>query len=259
MVDIHSHILFGIDDGPIEIEESIDMIRQAVSVGYTDIVCSSHYLIGRFENLNYDKNFEILKNRILEEKILLNIHKGNEFALDPEFSAHENRINKMAGSRYILVELKDELIYGACKSFFKNVIAKGYIPIFAHVERYPHIKVQEFRELVDMGVVLQMNIRMAVNPIPKAKYLLENGYISIIATDSHRMGRRDYNIDEYLKKLESSLGRELFQVLTEENPRKVIEDKEIVTEIKYEGDGDEEKKVNGIGRIFSNLFNKFFK
>ena len=44
MVDIHSHILFGIDDGPIEIEESIDMIRQAVSVGYTDIVCSSHYL-----------------------------------------------------------------------------------------------------------------------------------------------------------------------------------------------------------------------
>lgn len=85
MVDIHSHILFGIDDGPIEIEESIDMIRQAVSVGYTDIVCSSHYLIGRFENLNYDKNFEILKNRILEEKIPLNIHKGNEFALDPEF------------------------------------------------------------------------------------------------------------------------------------------------------------------------------
>ncbi|MEF2600952.1 MAG: hypothetical protein U0M80_06640, partial [Fusobacterium mortiferum] len=86
-----------------------------------------------------------------------------------------------------------------------------------------------------------------------------NGYISIIATDSHRMGRRDYNIDEYLKKLESSLGRELFQVLMEENPRKVIEDKEIVTEIKYEGDGNEEKKVNGIGRIFSNLFNKFFK
>ena len=69
------------------------------------------------------KNFEILKNRILEEKIPLNIHKGNEFALDPEFSAHENRINKMAGSRYILVELKDELIYGACKSFFKNVIS----------------------------------------------------------------------------------------------------------------------------------------
>ena len=110
-----------------------------------------------------------------------------------------------------------------------------------------------------MGVVLQMNLRMAANPIPKAKYLLENGYISIVATDSHRLGRRDYNIGEYLKKLEVYLGRKFFQVLTEENPRKIIEDKEIVTEIKYKGDGNEEKKINGISSIFSNLFNKFFK
>lgn len=259
MVDIHSHILFGIDDGPIEIDESLEMIRQAVAVGYTDIVCSSHYLIGRYENLNYDKNFEILKNRIIEEKIPLNIHRGNEFALDSGFSEHEKRINSMAGGRYLLVELKGELIFTVCKNFFRGLLDRGYIPIFAHVERYPQIKVQEFKELVDMGVVLQMNLRMAVNPIPKAKYLLENGYISIIATDSHRIGRRDYNVDEYLKKLEGYLGREFFQVLTEINPRKVIENKEIVTEIKYEGDGDEEKKINGIGSIFSNLFNKFFK
>ena len=259
MVDIHSHILFGVDDGPIEIEESIEMIRQAVSVGYTDIVCSSHYFIGRYENFNYDRNFEILKNRILEENIPLNIHKGNEFALDPDFLLHESKINRVAGSRYILVEIKNELIYGVCKGFFKGVLAKGYIPIFAHVERYPHIKVQEFKELVEMGVVLQMNLRMAVTPIPKAKYLLENGYISIVATDSHRLGRRDYDIDEYLKKLEFYLGRELFQVLTEENPRKIIEDKKIVTKIKYEGDGNEEKKGNRISSIFSNLFNKFFK
>lgn len=259
MVDIHSHILFGIDDGPMEIEESIEMIKQAVSVGYTDIVCSSHYLIGKYENLNYDKNFEVLKKRVLDEKISLNIHKGNEFALAPEFSSHEKRINKIAGSRYILVEIKDEVIYRACKIFFKNIIDKGYIPIFAHVERYPHIKVREFKELIELGVVLQMNLRTAVNPSAKAKYLLENGYISIIATDSHRMGKRDYNVDEYLKKLELCLGEEFFQMLTEKNPRKVIENKEIKIEIKYEGDDNEKKKVNGISNVFSNFFNKFFK
>lgn len=259
MVDIHSHILFGIDDGAIDIAESIELIKQAVSVGYTDIVCSSHYLIGRFENREYDKNFEILKARILEEKIPLKIHKGNEFALDSEFFQHEKKINTIAGSRYILVELKDELIFGACKNFFKGLLAKGYIPIFAHVERYPHIKVQEFRELVDLGVVLQMNLRMATNPIPKAKYLLENGYISIVATDSHHLGRRDYNIVEYLKKLELNLGRELFQVLTEINPRKVIENKKIDVEVKYEGDDNDKEKVNGISGIFNSLFNRFFK
>lgn len=259
MVDIHSHILFGIDDGAVDIDESLALIRQAISVGYTDVVCSSHYLIGRFENINYEKNFEILKGRILEEKLPFNIHKGNEFALDLGFNKHEEKINTIAGGRYILVELKDELIYGACKNFFKSVIEKGYIPIFAHVERYPQIKIKEFRELVEMGVILQMNLRMAANPIPKAKYLLDHGYISIIATDSHCVGRRDYNVDEYLKKLELYLGKEFFQVLMEINPRKVIEDKEIVVEIKYEGDDNEEKKVNGISSIFSRLFSKFFK
>lgn len=259
MVDIHSHILFGIDDGALDIDESLALIGQAVSVGYTDIVCSSHYLIGRFENINYDRNFEILRQRIIDEKIPLNIHRGNEFGLDLGFNDHEKKINTIAGGRYILVELKDELIFAACKNFFKAVIAKGYIPVFAHVERYPQIKLQEFRELIDMGVILQMNLRMAANPIPKAKYLLEHGYISVIATDSHRIGKRDYDVSEYLKKLELRLGKEFFQVLTEINPRKIIEDKEIIVEIKDKGDDDEEKKVNGISSIFSRLFSKFFK
>lgn len=259
MVDIHSHILFGVDDGPIEIDESIEMIKQAVSVGYTDIVCSSHYLIGRFENLEYDKNFELLKKRVEEENIPLNIHRGNEFALDLEFASHEKRINTIAGGRYLLVELKDELIFRACKSFFKGVIDKGYVPIFAHVERYPQIKVQEFKELVEMGVILQMNLRMAVNPIPKAKYLLENGYISVVATDSHRLGRRDYNVGEYLEKLKIAQGREFFQVLTEVNPRKILNNESIEVRINCEGDDNEKKRVNGISSIFRSLYDKFFK
>lgn len=259
MIDIHSHILFGVDDGAIDIEESLSLARQAVAVGYTDIVCSSHYLIGRFENQNYNENFETLKNRLLEEKIPLNIHKGNEFALDMGFFEHEGKINSMAGSKYLLVELKRELIFVACKAFFKEILAKGYIPIFAHVERYPQIKISEFRELVEMGVVLQMNLKAVASPKHKVRYLLENGYISIIATDSHRIGKRDYNVGEYLKNLERYLGKEFFRLLMEVNPRKVIESKEIVTVIKYEGDSDEKKKTNGIGNVFSDLFNELFE
>ena len=61
MVDIHSHILFGVDDGAKDIEESMELLKQAVSVGYTDIVCSSHYYIGLYENSNYLTNFNLLK------------------------------------------------------------------------------------------------------------------------------------------------------------------------------------------------------
>ena len=62
MVDIHSHILFGVDDGAKDIGESIELLKQAVSVGYTDIVCSSHYYIGLYENRNYLTHFNLLQD-----------------------------------------------------------------------------------------------------------------------------------------------------------------------------------------------------
>ncbi len=67
-----------------------------------------------------------MRQRIIDEKIPLNIHRGNEFGLDLGFNDHEKKINTIAGGRYILVELKDELIFAACKNFFKAIIAKGY-------------------------------------------------------------------------------------------------------------------------------------
>ena len=67
MVDIHSHILFGVDDGAKDLKESLELLKQAEKVGYTDIVCSSHYYIGKFENKNYDENFSILNEAIQED------------------------------------------------------------------------------------------------------------------------------------------------------------------------------------------------
>ena len=79
-----------------------------------------------------------------------------------------------------------------------------------------------------MGVVLQMNLRSAVGDLPKTKYLLENRYIDVIATDTHKYGKRDYNIKEKLDKLKSVVGDEYFQLLTEINPRKIINNKNIL-------------------------------
>ncbi|MFR1675540.1 MAG: CpsB/CapC family capsule biosynthesis tyrosine phosphatase, partial [Fusobacterium sp.] len=85
MVDIHSHILFGVDDGAKDIEESIELLKQAVSVGYTDIVCSSHYYIGLYENRNYLTHFNLLQDEIKRLNIPINIYLGNEFNLDSEY------------------------------------------------------------------------------------------------------------------------------------------------------------------------------
>ena len=255
MVDIHSHILFGVDDGAKDIEESIELLKQAVSAGYTDIVCSSHYYIGLYENSNYLINFNFLKEEIKRLEIPINIYLGNEFNLDSEYFSHKKRINTINNGKYFLVEIKSNIIYSICKDFFQMLIEKGVTPIFAHVERYNQIRVEELIELSRMGVVLQMNLGSAVGELPKAKYLLENRYIDIIATDTHKYGKRDYNIKEKLDKLKSIVGDEYFQLLIEINPKKVINDENI---LKLKGEKNEFKKSDGISSIFSKLWNKLW-
>ena len=256
MVDIHSHILFGVDDGAKDIEESIELLKQAVSVGYTDIVCSSHYYIGLYENSNYLTNFNLLQKEINRLNIPINIYLGNEFNLDSEYFSHKDKINRINNGKYFLVEIKSNIIYSICKDFFQMLLEKGVTPIFAHIERYNQIRVEELIELSQMGVVLQMNLGSAVGELPKAKYLLGNRYIDIIATDTHKYGKRDYNIKEKLDKLKSIVGDEYFQLLTEINPKKVINNENI---LKLKGEKNEFKKSDGISSIFSNLYSKLFR
>lgn len=257
MVDIHSHVLFGIDDGAKNIEESIELLKQAKSVGYTDIVCSSHFYIGRYENRSYNQNFTELEERIKKERIGIRIHKGNEFALDGKYLSYKNKIHTINGGKYLLVELCTLLFYPICRDFFKNLLQRGIIPIFAHVERYPHIKMEEFKELTDMGVILQMNLRAAAEYSPKIEYMLTKGYISLICTDAHNIARRNYDISQYIEKLKLNIGEELFEQLTEINPRKIINNEKIDIQIKGE---EYEKEGNNIIRsIFSTLQNKLFR
>lgn len=256
MVDIHSHILFGVDDGAKDIEESIELLKQAVSAGYTDIVCSSHYYIGLYENSNYLTNFYLLNEEIKRLNIPINIYLGNEFNLDSEYFSHKDKINRINNGKYFLVEIKSNIIYSICKDFFQMLLEKGVTPIFAHIERYNQIRVEELIELSQIGVVLQMNLGSAVGELPKVKYLLKNRYIDIIATDTHKYGKRDYNIKEKLDKLKSIVGDEYFQLLTEINPKKVINNENI---LKLKGEENEFKKSDGISSIFSNLYSKLFR
>lgn len=254
MVDIHSHILYGVDDGPEGIDESIELLKQAISVGYTDIVCSSHYYIGRFENVNYHKNFSLLQERIKKDNLSIEIYKGNEFALlTTDFSKYNEKVNRINGGKYLLVELKDNLIYPICKNFFKSLLSQGIVPIFAHIERYPHLKVRELIELQDMGVILQVNLRTAVSSLERVDYLLKNRYIGVIATDTHRLGRRDYDIQELLDKLKIKVGKEYFNILTEINPRNIINSEDIE---RGRVDSDEVKKINRVVSFFSSLWSK---
>ena len=255
MVDIHSHILYGVDDGAKDIEESIKLLRQAESVGYTDVVCSSHYYIGRFENKNYKENFYNLQKKIKELGIKINIYLGNEFTLDSDYLEHFKNINRINNGKYLLVELKDYVPYSSCKRFFKKLLQDGIVPILAHIERYPHLDREDFIRFKKQGVLLQMNLNSTIHPSKRIKFLLEEKYIDVVATDSHRYGTRDYDVEEKLKILKEKLGNEYFNLVTEINPRKIINNENIEKNI---GEKNELKKNNGISIFFNRLWNKLF-
>ena len=232
MIDIHSHILFGVDDGAKTVEDSLELLKQAEQNGYTDIVCSSHFYIGRFENENYNKNFKILKKRIKDENIKINIYKGNEVAFLDGALENIKNINTINGTKYMLVEFKKGLLYPLYKGFLEKLINMGYIPVLAHIERYPFIKFEEFKELYKMGVVFQMNIKTVELLSPMMEYFLKNSYIKLVATDTHNILRRNYDVGKNLKKLKNLVGEKSFLELTYENPKKILNNEKINFEIK---------------------------
>lgn len=257
MIDIHSHILFGVDDGAKNIEESITLLRQAEKLGITDIVCSSHYYMGRYENKEYNKNFENLKDEINKQGIKIKIYKGNEIALFGNVFSRLGKINTINNSKYVLVELKRGLIFSLYKEFLQKLIDLGYKPILAHIERYPFIKLREFKELYNMGVIFQMNIKTVEILTPKTEYFLTEGYVKIIASDVHNIEVRNYELSSYFDKLKKLIGEDRLKELTYENPKKILNNEDIIL-VEIEGANDEVTKINSSSGLFKSIWNKLF-
>ena len=257
MIDIHSHILFGVDDGAKNIEESITLLRQAEKLGITDIVCSSHYYMGRYENKEYNKNFEILKDEIKKQGIKIKIYKGNEVALFGNVFSRLGEINTINNSKYILVELRRGLIFSLYKEFLQKLINLGYKPVLAHIERYPFIKLREFKERYNMGVIFQMNIKTVEILTPRTEYFLTEGYVKIIASDVHNIEFRNYELSNYFDKLKKLIGEDRLKELTYENPKKILNNKDIIL-VEIEGANDEVTKINSSSGLFKSIWNKLF-
>ena len=254
MIDIHSHILFAVDDGARNLEESIEHIERAIDLGYSGIVCSTHYKINEFENENYNKNFEILQGEVLKRKLPITLYKGNELDLRGDILKALDNVNTINSSRYILVEFSSPLVFKAYIKIIDSLLHRGYIPVLAHVERYPYIKFQEFMKLIDKKVVFQMNLNTASHMSKKVRFLLKRGYINVVATDAHRVGSRDYEVPKHLKKLKRIVGKKRFIQLTKENPRKIIMNEDI--NFKTRGEISKHEKILSFNGVLCFIFKK---
>lgn len=201
MVDIHSHILPGIDDGSKSMEETMEMLKLTEADGIKTIVATSHFYRGYYENKWSDikKLVEKVKTRAKKEDIDLDIISGQEVMLDDHTleSYRNGEIGCMEGTDYMLVELPMMNMPRGAMDIIYELEIRGVHPILAHPERYRYIidNPSKINEFLDEKCLIQINTGSITGIFGKkvkntASILIKNGVCSFIASDTHSTGGR---------------------------------------------------------------------
>ena len=233
MIDIHSHLLYGVDDGAKTIEDSISILSDLKDLGYTDVILTPHYIKDshydstRSENL---KRLKALREELQNNNININVYLGNEIYIDDDIEdfLNNNVISSLNDSNFLLIELPMSGEYPNYKEIFNYLIKKNYNVILAHPERYMAFQkdFSKIEELSEIGVYFQCNIESIVGRYGKTakktiKKILKAHKINFLATDIHHKR----NKEDFLKAKKLILKyitKEEFNILTYENPSKII-------------------------------------
>lgn len=236
IIDIHSHILFGVDDGAKSHEESLSILEKMAKCGVTDIILTPHYIEGSSFNANNktkNKYFKELKVLLKNQKININLYLGNEIFITSKIQKliKSKDIMPLNKSKYILVELPLTEEYKSSKKIIFELIDKGYKVILAHPERYKYFykNMNEIDSYIDMGVLLQGNIdsisgKHGFKVKRMFKKLLKKNYYSFLDSDIHHADSSFFkNYDKNIKKIKKKIGKEKYMELVSINPLKILE------------------------------------
>lgn len=215
MTDIHSHILFDVDDGSRTIEESIELLKQMKELGFNNVILTPHYIQGsEYCRANQEKKikFNEIKEELKKQNIKINIFLGNEIFINNEIYEliKNGKIHTLNNTRYILVELPFHHPIMNLEDVIYELKIKGLIPIIAHPERYTYFQenYKEIDRLKEEGFLFQANYASILGYYGKEsqklmKYMLKKQYIDFLGTDLHRT-TKTYVIDNF-KKIEKKI------------------------------------------------------
>ena len=234
MIDIHSHILHGLDDGPETIEESLTLCRAAVNDGITAIVATPHSMNGKFFNdagAIIEKVSEL--NAALEQNnIKLKVYPGADLHIYPSIvkDIEEGRALTYNNSKkYVLREFPFQSVPAMALDILRGLMKAGIIPIVSHPERNEQI-LRNFEFLEDMknqGALLQVTA-MSVTGGFGGKIqgfslkMLKSGLVDVIATDAHSIDRRPPQLSQAAKSAAELVGAESAASMVEELPRRIL-------------------------------------
>lgn len=231
MIDFHSHILHGIDDGSSSVEESIGMLRLEAEQGIRDVFLTPHF----YPRYNTPEAFlekrakaeKELRAAMAKEEGLPRLHIGAEVYFFRGMSDSEfTRELAFEGGKYILVEMPGGLWTDAMLEELVLIRQKlGIIPIVAHIDRYiaPFHTHGLPKKLEAMPVIVQANAEFFLQKKTErlALGMLKKGQIQIIGSDAHNLGERQPNLGMAASLIRKKLGRNALLQL-KENGRRLL-------------------------------------
>ena len=233
MIDIHSHILAGIDDGAKTLEDGLAIVRELASQGVTEIIATPHYIDETIYVSPKQKNQQLLaqlKEALKDENLNMQLHLGNEIYICGRISelVDAGQISSLNGSEYLLVEFPMSEKFPSYEDILYDLTLKGYKVILAHPERYT-ITQDDFsilERLVEVGVLLQCNTGSFIRQYGKraeklAVKLAKKRMIFALGSDIHRTRKRN-EIELAIKKLRKYYSDDDLEQILDKNPRKII-------------------------------------
>jgi protein-tyrosine phosphatase len=231
MIDIHTHILPGLDDGARDLDEALGMLRMAAASGTSDIVATSH------SNPQYG-----FDPRVAEEQLAglqraagdsIRVHYGCELHMTLEGIENALRCPEeySIGHRgHLLVEFSDFLIPKSTSGILDSMIERGLRPIIAHPERNPILRsrISELEAWVGRGCSMQVTAHSLLGRFGKSAksashQLMSRGLVHFLASDAHDLQHRPPILDEVQRYVQETFDPEAAELLLRENPQSVLE------------------------------------
>jgi protein-tyrosine phosphatase len=235
VIDLHCHLLPGVDDGAENLTISLAMARAAMAQGVTHLACTPHILPGVYHNHGPDirSATKHLQDALDREGIPLQLVTGADVHIAPNFVAglKSGELLTIADSRYVLVEPPHNVPPPQLEQFFFNLVTAGYVPVLTHPERLSWMRShhETIKKLVQTGVWLQVTAGSFTGAFGRtalywAVRLLDEGCVHLIASDAHDAERRPPDLASGREAVERRVGAQEAEHLVFTRPMGILKD-----------------------------------
>ena len=224
MIDLHTHLLPGVDDGAETAEQSVEVLTKFAEQGVTAVCCTPHLKASEFSEAPCADMDELLGELVAMVPNGPRLVRGFEIMLDMPAPVFHDRCLNLNRTRYALVEFGRLVPADPSVEVLARITAQGVVPVLAHPERYAACNLENARRWMDAGAVLQVDATTILGDTKRAERardLLTAGYGAILASDNHGDGR---SLAVAVEWMETHGAREQARLLAYENPSAILAD-----------------------------------